>query len=259
MNKSMSNRIAVIMAFILVIAVNVMANALPIGGRTTGEISAKYPSLFTPAGYTFSIWSLIYLGLAIYVVYQALPAQRESVSLAKIGKLFLLNCAANIAWILVWHHDLLLPSLFLMLVILATLAGIYRSLGISNTTASCSRRWCVHLPFSLYTAWITVATIANFSIVQTGMGWDNVVIEAVQWTCVKLGIAGAVGATMVLRRGDIAFILVIAWAAIGIAEKQASMPAVAGAAGTVAVLAFLLALFEAIKKLHACLTPSSNR
>jgi hypothetical protein len=130
-----------------------------------------------------------------------------------------------------------------------TLVWIYRWLGIANAPISAGQRVCVHLPFSLYTSWITVATIANISAVQTGMGWDTIGTSAVNWTLIKLAIAGAIGAMAVLRRGDIAFALVVAWAALGIVVKQAATPAVAGAAGMLVVLAVLLAVSEAIRKL----------
>lgn len=239
-----------ILALILVITVNGLANAIPIGGQTTGEVSAKYPSLFTPAGYTFSIWGLIYLGLIFYVIYQALPGQRNNTTLAKISKMFALNCAANSAWILAWHYNFLLLSLLLMLVILFSLVQIYRSLGIVDATASRGERLLVQLPISLYTGWITVATIANISAVQTGMGWDGLAMSATTWTLVKLAIAGAIGATVLLRRGDLAFGLVVAWAAMGISVKQAATPAVAGAASTLVLLVVLLAAFEAIRRLR---------
>ena len=56
-----------VLAFILALTVNSLANIIPIGGQTTGEISDKYPTLFTPAGFTFSIWSLIYLSLFLFM------------------------------------------------------------------------------------------------------------------------------------------------------------------------------------------------
>ena len=122
MRRSISDRGGIILAFIVVIAVNGLANGLPLGGQTTGEVSAKYPSLFTPSGFTFSIWGLIYFGLATFAIYQALPGQRENSSIAKISKLFVANCAANAAWIFFWHYDLLWLSLLMMVAILLTLA-----------------------------------------------------------------------------------------------------------------------------------------
>jgi len=240
-----------ILGIVTVIAINGLANALPINGQGTGQVSAKYESLFTPAGYTFSIWGLIYLSLLAYVIYQALPAQRENATLAKIGPYFLLNCAANAAWIFAWHYELLLLSLLLMLVILGSLVWIYQILGIANGPASTGRRLFVHLPFSIYTGWISVATIANISAVQTALNWNSLGLEPVSWTLVKLAIAGAIGALVVLRRGDVAFVLVVAWAAFGIAARQAAIPEVAGAAATIGLTALLLAGTEVLRKLSA--------
>ena len=239
-----------IAAFVLVILVNGMANAIPIGGQTTGEVSAKYESLFTPAGYTFSIWGLIYLGLLVFVIYQARPAKRENAALARISKMFQLNCVANALWIVAWHYDFLVISLILMFVILGSLMRIYHSLGIANGPASQGRRWFVHLPFSLYTGWIAVATIANISAVQAGLGWNDVLLTAVDWTLLKLALAGAIAASVVLRRGDIAFGLVVAWAAYGIVAKQVATPAVSAAAETVALVVLALVASEFYRKMR---------
>jgi benzodiazapine receptor len=240
-----------IAAFVFVIIVNGMANGIPLGGQTTGEISAKYPSLFTPAGFTFSIWGLIYFSLIAFVIYQALPAQRSNQTLAKISPLFIANCAANAAWIFVWHYDLLWLSLLLMAAILLTLIQIYRMLLAAGPAGSASEWLFVRLPFSLYTGWITVATIANISCVQIAMGWDNAGLSAVDWTLLKLAIAGAIGATVILRLRDIPYVLVIAWAAFGIASRQVETPEVVGAAATLSVLAVLLAVAEVIRRRNA--------
>ncbi len=234
-------------AFILVIAVNALANGLPVGGQTTGQVSAKYPSLFTPSGFTFAIWGLIYLGLAGFVVWQALPAQRNSRTLASISPLFIANCIANAAWIFVWHYEQLLLSVVLMIAILITLIQIYRILDGSRAVASPVKSVFLFLPFSLYTGWITVATIANLSALQTGMDWDNAWLSAIDWTLLKLAVAGAIGATVIIRKGDIAYGLVIAWAAVGIATKQIATPEVAGAAATLYGVALLLVGAEAIR------------
>ena len=238
-----------IVAFITVILVNGLANSIPIGGQTTGEVSAKYPSLFTPAGFTFSIWSLIYLGLLVYVVYQALPAQRSNPALARISSLFIINCLTNAAWIFAWHYEHLFLSLLLILGVLATLVRIYKLLGSEGALTLPGHVWCVHLPFSLYTGWITVAAIANISVVQTAMDWNNIALSAVGWTLVKLAITGTIAAAVGLRRGDVAFTLVIAWAALGISVKQAATPAVAGAATTLALMTVMLAGLVIARKL----------
>ena len=247
MQRSVKDWGGVIAAFILVIVVNSMANGIPLGGQTTGEISAKYPSLFTPAGSTFAIWGLIYLLLTAFVIYQALPAQRSNQKIARISTLFIVSCLANAVWIFVWHYDLLWLSLLLMAAILLSLVQIYRSLDAAGPAASKGEWLFLRLPFSVYTGWITVATIANISCVQIAMGWDDVGLSASDWTLLKLAIAGAIGATVVIRIGDVAYALVIAWAAYGIASRQVATPEVAGAAATLAVLAVLLATAAVVR------------
>ena len=239
MSRDLKDWAGNIAAFIVVLVVNGMANGIPIGGQTTGEISAKYPSLFTPDGFTFSIWGLIYLSLAVFVVYQALPAQRDNAAIAGIGIWFKLNCLANALWIFAWHYDLLIVSLLLMLGILGTLIQIFRSIDASSILL-------VRFPFSLYTGWITVATIANISVLQTAWGLNDAGLTAVQWTWVKLAVAGAIGAVVIGRTRNTIYLAVIAWAAFGIYSKQTDTPEVVGAAITLSLLALLLMVYTTL-------------
>ena len=239
MNRSVSDWAGNIAAFVVVVAVNAMANGVPLGGQTTGEISAKYPSLFTPSGATFSIWGLIYLSLLVFVIYQALPAQRDDARLARLSLPFKVNCVANAAWIFAWHYDWLVLSFLCMLVILGSLVVIFRNLDDATSLL-------VKFPFSVYTGWITVATIANISVLQTGFDLNDWGLSAVQWTWLKLAVAGVIGAVVIANTRNVIYVLVIAWAAFGIYTKQAATPEVAGAAITLALLAVLLAAYAAV-------------
>jgi hypothetical protein len=236
-----------IAALLVVVLVNALANGLPLGGQTTGEISARYESLFMPAGYAFGIWGLIYLALFCYVIYQARPVRRQNVKLAKISKPWIVSCGFNVLWVFLWHFDFLLLSLLAMLGILLCLIKIYHELGIAVSPASNGRKIFVHLPFSLYTGWVCVATLANLSAVQVGVGWNDVVFDPVAWTLLKLGIAGAIGAAFICYRRDIAAALVVAWAAWAISVKQVALPAVAGAAETLTYALLLLVIFEVLR------------
>lgn len=233
MQRDIKDWVGNIVAFVAVVLVNGLAAGLPIAGQTPAEVSAKYPSLFTPAGFTFSIWGLIYLTLAVFIVYQALPAQRSNDTIARIGTWFKLNCLANVLWLFAWHYEFLVVSLILMFVILGTLVQIFRSIDTSSNIL-------IKLPFSLYTGWITVATIANVSILQTALDLNNVGLDAIQWTWVKLALAGAIGAIVISRTRNVIYVAVIAWAAFGIFSKQTATPEVAGAAITLSMLAVLL-------------------
>ncbi len=250
MNRSISDWGGNIAAFVLVIVFNWLSNALPFNDQSQTDIAAKYPSLFTPAGFTFSIWGVIYLALLAFIVYQALPSQRQNTSIARLSAPFKISCIANASWLVAWHYDQIVLAMIIMLVILASLVMIYRSLLAEINRVTLLQHLVVVLPFSLYTSWISVATIANISILQTAYGWDNVGLTAANWTLLKLALAGAIGATVVLRTRDAVFVLVTAWAAYGIATKQAATPAISGAAIMLAMLALLLALREAVTRLR---------
>lgn len=249
MERKISNWGGCIAAFIAVLLVNYLSNALPLNGQTPKDVSDNFPTLFTPASFTFAIWGVIYLALALFVVYQALPAQRKNPLLASVSRIFILNCIANICWIFCWHYNLMWLSLLVMLVILITLIKIYNRLGIANSPATFAQHVFLFLPFSLYLGWISVATLANVSVLQVAMGWENLGLSEVNWTLLKLAIAAVVAVVMILRRGDIFFGLVIVWAANGIMSKQVETPEVFGAAGMVGATVILLVAFEAIRQL----------
>jgi len=216
-----------IFAFLLVLIVNGLANALPIGGNTTGDISDFYPNLFTPAGLTFSIWGVIYLALAAFIVYQGrdlFSKQKiEMPYLQGIGGYFLLSCLANAGWIFAWHYRQVLLSLAVMLVLLFSLIMIYLNLGIGNKSVDSSTRIFVHLPFSLYLGWITVATIANISALLVHYQWNGWGLSEVFWTVLVI-IAGTVIALInIMQRADIAYSAVILWAYLGIIIKRYSV------------------------------------
>jgi len=103
-----------VLGFVGMVAVNVLASTLPLGGKTTAELSDAYPNLFVPAGYVFSIWGVIYLLLLAFTVYQASTSRRGEGFLRKIGYLFALSCALNISWIFLWHYEYVIPSLLPM-------------------------------------------------------------------------------------------------------------------------------------------------
>jgi hypothetical protein len=117
--KDIGRQIAILLFFLATVTVNGLANALPINGVTTGELSDSFAILFVPAGYVFSIWGVIYLALGAYAVYQLLPAQRENGRLRRIGPWFLLSSVANSIWIIFWHYGFLALSVVAMLTLLA--------------------------------------------------------------------------------------------------------------------------------------------
>ena len=248
MNKDLIRQIVNVLAVIVMITINVLANALPINGQNTGEISDLFPVFFVPAGYVFSIWGLIYIGLLAFAVYQALPAQRENPRLRKIGYWFLLSCVANSVWIFLWHYNLFPLSLLVMLVLLGSLLVIYLRLNDGRTRVSTIERWCVNIPFSVYLGWITVATVANVTDVLYDLGWNGFGIAPETWAVIMLIIAAGLGVAMAVTRRDVAYLLVLVWAFAGIGVKQAAVPLVATTAWIVTALMIFMIFYAVIAR-----------
>ncbi|UCF29594.1 MAG: tryptophan-rich sensory protein [Chloroflexota bacterium] len=217
----------VLVAALTTIVFNIAANILPLNDLNTGEISDRFEIFFVPAGYVFSIWGLIYLGLFAYAIYQVLPDQRDNPRLRSIGYIFILSCAANIAWLFLWHYEVFEFTLIAMLVLLVTLIAIYLRLDISRSEVSTAEKWAVHIPFSIYLGWITVATIANTTQLLYYLGWNGWGISAATWAVIILAAGVVISVLMTLTRADIAYSLVLVWAYIGIAVKHSSTPLVA--------------------------------
>jgi benzodiazapine receptor len=245
MKKGVARQIVVILALVATIAVNGLANALPLNNLTTGEISDRFHVYFVPAGYVFSIWGLIYLALAAYAVYQALPAQRDNPRLQSIAELFALSCAANVLWLILWHYEVFVLTLAAMLTLLLVLIVIYLRLGVGRTRVPTAEKWLARVPFSIYLGWITVATIANVTSVLDYLGWDGWGAPQV-WAVVMMVAGAGIASAMGLRRGDVAFMLVIVWAFVGIAVKHAATPLVSVAAWATAGLVGVMIVVSAL-------------
>lgn len=229
-----------IVAALLALAVNVLATALPLNGQTTASISDRFQVLFVPAGYVFAIWGVIYIGWLAFIVYQALPAQRANPRLQRIGWLFALASLANAAWLFAWHYELFALSVIIMLSLLGLLIAIYWRLDIGRARVPTREKWLVDVPFSVYLGWISVATIANISDLLYFWKWDGFGIAPELWAVILLVTASAIALAMALTRADAAFLIVIVWAFVGIAVKQAAVPLVANTALVLAVLVLFM-------------------
>jgi hypothetical protein len=225
--KDKLRQLVVIVTILVTLVVNGLANALPINGLNTGGISDRFQVYFVPAGYVFSIWGVIYLGLIAFAIFQALPSQRENPRLRATGWWISLGGLANSAWIFLWHYEQFPLTLAAMLVLLATLIVTYLSLGIGRTAVPTAERWVAHLPFSIYLGWITVATVANVTSLLDFLNWDSFGIAPEIWMGIVLAAVLVIAVLMNFTRRDVAYAAVILWALAGISAKHAAVAAVA--------------------------------
>ena len=247
MDKPSTRIWAVASAVMLVtmIAVNGLANALPLNGVNTGQLSDELPNLFVPAGLTFSIWGLIYALLIGYVAAALAAAFGKPGASAWRpidGALFCANAALNVAWILAWHWRLLVASMVVMLGILGTLVAMMEA-GRSRRCPGRASRFFLREPVLVYLGWICVATIANATALLVRYGWDGFGLSDRSWTVVVIAAGAAIGVALVIARGAVASGLVVIWAYAGIVMKRqaadpgASLPIIVAAYVAIAALA----------------------
>jgi hypothetical protein len=212
-----------IAAFLVVIITNWLAVSLPLNGKNTGQLSDQYPNKFTPAGFTFSIWGVIYLFLAGFAIYQAIALFRRQLVEKKIkliSPLFVVNCLANAAWLFAWHYEQVALSVVIMLVMLVTLILIHNRLQLALPLQPFSQKLWLDIPFSLYLGWISVAAIANITALLVSFSIEPFDIPATMWTVIMVSIATALAMFMIWRKRNYVFALVVCWALYGIIAKR---------------------------------------
>jgi hypothetical protein len=204
------------------VVVNTLANTIPLNGRQTGEVSDLYGNLFAPAGITFAIWGVIYILLALHVLYQwgvfHQPDRLSGPLLGKVGTLFSVSSVANSLWIFAWHYDFIWLSALLIISMLVLLILIIRELQTVELTTR--EELLVRLPFSVYFGWITVATVANITAWLVSIRWSGWGLSEPGWAVVIIAVAAAIGTATMLRNRDIAYGLVLLWAFLGILIKH---------------------------------------
>lgn len=210
-------------SFVMMVAVNALANLIPIGGYTTMQISGMYPNLFTPAPATFAIWGVIYVLMGVFVLYQwgILDGGKFSAKVRDdIGPWFAVSCCLNILWIFMWHFDLIGLSTAAIVLLLVSLILIRKHLV--NADGNLFQRMAAKTGFSVYFGWIIAATIANISVWLTKLGWNGWGMSADFWTCTMLLIGSVIAAAVVLLGKDRIAALAVMWAYAGILFRHLS-------------------------------------
>ncbi len=238
--RDLIRQIVTVLVFAVTVTVNAAANALPINGQQTGEISDRFHVFVVPAGYVFSIWGVIYVLLAVFTVYQALPSHREDPVIRSIGWLAALTGVLNSAWVLLFQYERFVLTVPVMIGLLVTLIAIHLRLWEYRERLRGPAYWAVRAPFSVYLGWITVATIANVAQTGSALGVEPFGLPP-EWVAAAVLLLGlAIAARFVTEFGDVAYGLVIIWAYAGIVVKERDVAVVAIVAGLSAVIVAIL-------------------
>jgi hypothetical protein len=222
-------KLVVLISFLVMLFINALANILPINGISTGQVSDSYPNLFAPAALTFLIWGLIYLLLAAFILYLfgLFCYEREnSGKLMQISLYFAISSVANSLWLLSWHYDLIALSMLLMVILLLCLIKINQLT--SDMSLSLKEKFFIRLPFSVYFGWITIATIANATVLLVSLGWGGFGLPEFIWAGIIIIAGTIIGSMVIFKNKDMAYGLALIWAYIGILVKHLSPYGFAG-------------------------------
>ncbi|MGJ1409204.1 hypothetical protein ACR78Z_05980 [Sphingobacterium thalpophilum] len=207
-------------ALVTTIIISYLSNKGVFNGETMGTISAKYENLFTPAGYAFSIWGLIYLLLFGFIIYFGpitRQTQEKECVLKQIGWWFVISCFANSLWVLIWLYDFTFCSVLFMILLLLSLLTIIEKTEEGRHRQSAAMTIFLRLPFQIYAGWVSVALIANVAAYLKKIAWNGFGISETSWTIALFVFALVIHLFMIWKRGMPAFALVAVWALLAIA------------------------------------------
>lgn len=211
------------------LTMNFLANALPLNGKTTGDLSKQWNNEFVPAGYTFSIWGVIYLLIIVFLIKGLLQPKNNS-ELSKTGWLLPVSCLLNGLWIVAWHYEQL--PLSIIIIVLMLLSLLFINQRIKNASV------LVKATFGLYLGWLCIATIANISAWLTDMKWDGLGFQQWLWATVMMGIGSmiAIFASFKLKNHWISVVVIWALAGISVRHSKENEDIMLGALAAILLL-----------------------
>lgn len=234
-----------LLAVLFAIGINYYSQIYTIHGNRVSDMSDEYNNLFTPAGYAFAIWGIIFIAILIFAIYQIYHTWIRRKPLDFIGQTGLWFVLANVGnglWVLVWLYDYTWLSVVVMLVILFSLIKIVVNTNMEIARVPAKTIVFAWWPISIYAGWISVATIANIAAYLSKLGWDGGFLSATNWAIVMIVIATLLNLILIYTRGMREFAVVGVWSLIAIYMRhQNSYESIATTAliGAVLILVFV--------------------
>ena len=192
-----------------------------------GTITREYDLGVMPADYAFGIWGAIYMCLLVFTVYQALPAssvpdRNDEFIYDTIGFLWMINMIANALWIPVFCLNTTLGFLggeIIIIVMLGTALLMSKEANIVSSELNWTETIGIKWGTSLYSGWLSVATILNtaFLLKNTGIsdGWNER-----SWSIGMLCVAAGIYMVNSYLNEDPVYPAVFVWALFGILNQN---------------------------------------
>lgn len=217
----------VLISYAAMVAVNYLAVSLPLNDKSTAAVSDRYQNFFTPAGFTFSIWGLIYTALLAMVILMAVSLANHGKNAAAYNNAapwLILNFVANAAWLFAWHYEMLALSVGIMVVLLSSLIVLHLKFSLALPWKPVKEKMLVDFPISIYLGWISIATVANLAVWHESVGIVPFGIAAHVWAVIVAALATVIALLMLWSRGNVFYVLVIAWGLFGVASARGAEP-----------------------------------
>lgn len=217
----MNIRLAIINMFSVITAIftSYFSQVVGFNENTISSLSAEYENLFTPAGYAFSIWGIIFIGLllfGVFQIYRSYTGQPKGVRTFETGPWFYIANFANSLWVIAWLYEYTLVSVLLMLLILGSLIALILKNNMERWDAPFKTIAYFWWPICLYSGWIAVATIANIAAYLSKIGWDGGFLTELQWAILMVVVATVINIAIIYTRNMREFALVGVWALVAI-------------------------------------------
>ena len=221
------------------------AGGTPIQNAAGGALAAD-ATLIAPATPAFSVWSVIYLGLIVYAVWQLLPGQSSAERHRRLGYWIAASLVLNAVWILSIQFDLLPLSVPIIVVLLAVLVQAFLQ-AIAYPPTSVADGIITDATIGLYLGWVCVATAANVTALLVASGFTGWGLAPELWSVVVVAVAAAVGIVLaVVSRGRISPALTLAWGLTWVAVGRLAGEPASLATGIAAAAAAALVLVVTI-------------
>jgi hypothetical protein len=238
-------------ALVSTIVINFLSNTRVLNDKSIADISDNIHSLFTPAGYAFSIWGFIYLLLCGFIIYQSRSLFSENFKddfVEKIGPWFIISCIANIGWIFLWLFGYTAFSCIFIFLLLFSLLKIIMNIRMEILDAPSKTIVFLRWPFVFYAGWVAVACIANVSAYLVKINWNGFGISEEIWTIIMIILAAIINLIVIYTRNLYEFAIVGIWALIAIAAANfESHKIVAYCAIIAAIILFIAIIIESYK------------
>lgn len=179
--------------------------------------------LIVPAGYAFSIWSIIYAGLIVFPIYQLLKQKdRKSPLWMQMRVWFTINVLINGLWLVFAQADWIGATVILIIGLLLTLIQINALILKIKKSGEQLNYWTEELVFNIYFAWVTLATALNVSAALKFYQWEGFGISDMTWTVVIMIVAAIIAGAVFWKYRKKTYAIVVIWAFAALFVKHAN-------------------------------------